>query len=264
MRWKKETVFFLPVMMKTKVTCGLWPCTELQARLISLHHHSLLLQKTPLFQKSRVVGVLRNLIHLIWKLNSKPGLCARADADRARKHGMEEYISADPCKFDHHNLFKSLQTLTLDFRLSDPYCSLVSGESLSHLDFRDFKRDFIFTGLVQSGTTICSGWILRPIWCSRLLSTFGVPWWPAGSVRAWTHDWSDPNTLLVCVLRIPCARQQVRHVWISISHLTINVFLLSDSLLSKIAYCFGLVNILAVMSCIYIPLKDVPIANKYR
>lgn len=38
---------------------------------------------------------------------------------------MEEYISADPNKFDHHNMFKYLQTLTLDFRLNDPYCSLV-------------------------------------------------------------------------------------------------------------------------------------------
>ncbi|ODM95924.1 Calcium-dependent secretion activator [Orchesella cincta] len=48
----------------------------------------------------------------------------QGDADRARKHGMEEYISADPNKFDHHNMFKYLQTLTLDFRLNDPYCSL--------------------------------------------------------------------------------------------------------------------------------------------
>ncbi|XP_049781313.1 calcium-dependent secretion activator-like [Schistocerca gregaria] len=48
----------------------------------------------------------------------------QGDADRARKHGMEEFISADPCKFDHASLFKMLQTLTLDYRLSDPYCSL--------------------------------------------------------------------------------------------------------------------------------------------
>lgn len=47
------------------------------------------------------------------------------DTDRAKKHGMEEYISADPCKFDHASLFKLLQTLTLDYRLNDPYCSLV-------------------------------------------------------------------------------------------------------------------------------------------
>ncbi|XKL65805.1 hypothetical protein PGB90_009225 [Kerria lacca] len=53
------------------------------------------------------------------------GLCkTQADADRARKHGMEEYISADPCKFDHKSLFKSLLMLTLDYRLCDPYCSM--------------------------------------------------------------------------------------------------------------------------------------------
>jgi len=39
---------------------------------------------------------------------------------------MEEYISADPVKFDHSQFFKVVQTLTLDFRLNDPFCSLVS------------------------------------------------------------------------------------------------------------------------------------------
>ncbi|XP_043508226.1 calcium-dependent secretion activator isoform X3 [Frieseomelitta varia] len=48
----------------------------------------------------------------------------QGDADRAKKHGMEDYISADPCKFDHHSLFKFLQNLMLDYRLNDPYCSL--------------------------------------------------------------------------------------------------------------------------------------------
>jgi hypothetical protein len=38
---------------------------------------------------------------------------------------MEEYISADPVKFDHSLLFKLVQTLTLDFRLNDPFASLV-------------------------------------------------------------------------------------------------------------------------------------------
>ncbi|KAJ8941879.1 hypothetical protein NQ318_001732 [Aromia moschata] len=47
-----------------------------------------------------------------------------ADADRARKHGMEDFISADPCQFDHASLFKVLQNLTLEYRLNDPYCSL--------------------------------------------------------------------------------------------------------------------------------------------
>ena len=49
-----------------------------------------------------------------------------AEADRARKHGMEEFIAADPITFDHHALFKELQTLSLDWRLNDPFASLVS------------------------------------------------------------------------------------------------------------------------------------------
>ncbi|XP_065165324.1 calcium-dependent secretion activator isoform X3 [Atheta coriaria] len=48
----------------------------------------------------------------------------QGDADRARKHGMEDFISADPCTFEHATLFKLLQNLTLEFRLNDPYCSL--------------------------------------------------------------------------------------------------------------------------------------------
>ncbi|XP_019873010.2 calcium-dependent secretion activator isoform X3 [Aethina tumida] len=48
----------------------------------------------------------------------------QGDADRARKHGMEDFISADPCQFDHASMFKILQNLTLEYRLSDPYCSL--------------------------------------------------------------------------------------------------------------------------------------------
>lgn len=52
-------------------------------------------------------------------------LVSFADADRARKHGMEDFISADPCQFDHANLFRLLQNLTLEYRLNDPYCSLV-------------------------------------------------------------------------------------------------------------------------------------------
>lgn len=48
------------------------------------------------------------------------------DMDRSKKTGFDEYIQSDPCKFDHNDLFKMLQTATLDFRLSDPYCSLVN------------------------------------------------------------------------------------------------------------------------------------------
>ncbi|KAI1285895.1 Calcium-dependent secretion activator [Halotydeus destructor] len=48
----------------------------------------------------------------------------QGDADRARKHGMDEYISSDPCKFNHHELLKLLQSETLKYRLNDPFCSL--------------------------------------------------------------------------------------------------------------------------------------------
>ncbi|GAU94345.1 hypothetical protein RvY_06135-2 [Ramazzottius varieornatus] len=48
----------------------------------------------------------------------------QGDADKARKHGMDEFIQADPCQFDHADLFKILQTLTLDYRLNDMFASL--------------------------------------------------------------------------------------------------------------------------------------------
>ncbi|CAF2474724.1 unnamed protein product [Rotaria sp. Silwood2] len=46
------------------------------------------------------------------------------DSDRSKKLGFDEHIQSDPCKFDHHDLFRALQTATLDYRLNDPYCSL--------------------------------------------------------------------------------------------------------------------------------------------
>lgn len=48
------------------------------------------------------------------------------DTDRGQKHGMEEFISANPCKFDHAFLFQLLQRQTLDHRLNDSYSCLVS------------------------------------------------------------------------------------------------------------------------------------------
>lgn len=52
------------------------------------------------------------------------------DADRAQKHGMDEFISANPCSFDHASLFEMVQRLTLDHRINDTFCSLVSGAVL--------------------------------------------------------------------------------------------------------------------------------------
>jgi hypothetical protein len=37
---------------------------------------------------------------------------------------MEEFISADPCKMNHHTMFQVLQAKTLKYRLNDPFCSL--------------------------------------------------------------------------------------------------------------------------------------------
>ncbi|XP_062825736.1 calcium-dependent secretion activator 1 isoform X6 [Anolis carolinensis] len=46
------------------------------------------------------------------------------DADRAQKHGMDEFISSNPCNFDHAALFEMVQRLTLDHRLNDSYSCL--------------------------------------------------------------------------------------------------------------------------------------------
>ncbi|XP_035825527.1 calcium-dependent secretion activator 1 isoform X6 [Aplysia californica] len=48
----------------------------------------------------------------------------QGDADRARKHGLDEFVIANPCNFEHHELFSILQTLTLDYRLGDAYTCL--------------------------------------------------------------------------------------------------------------------------------------------
>uniref|UniRef100_A0A8C5CW56 Calcium-dependent secretion activator 1-like n=1 Tax=Gadus morhua TaxID=8049 RepID=A0A8C5CW56_GADMO len=58
----------------------------------------------------------------VQKLNSKGGASAQMDA--AQKHGMDEFISANPCSFDHAALFEMVQRLTLDHRLNDTFCCL--------------------------------------------------------------------------------------------------------------------------------------------
>ncbi|XP_026787320.1 calcium-dependent secretion activator 1 isoform X12 [Pangasianodon hypophthalmus] len=71
----------------------------------------------------------------VQKLNSKGGASAQMDApisqfsglkdaDRAQKHGMDEFISANPCNFDHASLFEMVQRLTLDHRLNDNFACL--------------------------------------------------------------------------------------------------------------------------------------------
>ncbi|XP_050978412.1 calcium-dependent secretion activator 1 isoform X6 [Labeo rohita] len=67
----------------------------------------------------------------VQKLNAKGGTAPQLDApisqfyaDRAQKHGMDEFISANPCNFDHSSLFEIVQRLTLDHRLNDSYSCL--------------------------------------------------------------------------------------------------------------------------------------------
>ena len=57
-----------------------------------------------------------------------------ADTDKARKHGLDEFVQASPSKFDHHDLFNLLQRLTLEFRLADQYTSLVCPAHHYHCD----------------------------------------------------------------------------------------------------------------------------------
>ncbi|XP_072003106.1 calcium-dependent secretion activator 2 isoform X7 [Engystomops pustulosus] len=45
-------------------------------------------------------------------------------ADRGQRHGMDEFISANPCRYDHASLFKVLQLQTLEHRLNDSYSCL--------------------------------------------------------------------------------------------------------------------------------------------
>ena len=47
------------------------------------------------------------------------------DADKARKHGLDEFVHASPSKFDHHEFFSLLQKMTLDYRLNDQFTCLV-------------------------------------------------------------------------------------------------------------------------------------------
>uniref|UniRef100_A0AAY4C3U4 Calcium-dependent secretion activator 1-like n=1 Tax=Denticeps clupeoides TaxID=299321 RepID=A0AAY4C3U4_9TELE len=63
----------------------------------------------------------------VQKLNSKGGAAAQMDApisQFSQKHGMDEFISANPCSFDHATLFELVQHFTLDHRLNDSFASL--------------------------------------------------------------------------------------------------------------------------------------------
>ncbi|XP_044136211.1 calcium-dependent secretion activator 2 isoform X2 [Bufo gargarizans] len=49
---------------------------------------------------------------------------SQPNTDRGQRHGMDEFISANPCRYDHASLFKVLQKQTLEHRLNDSYSCL--------------------------------------------------------------------------------------------------------------------------------------------
>ncbi|XP_026162435.1 calcium-dependent secretion activator 1 isoform X5 [Mastacembelus armatus] len=66
----------------------------------------------------------------VQKLNSKGGASAQMDApisqfyaDRAQKHGMDEFISANPCSFDHASLFEMGWFSPGQVFVLDEYCA---------------------------------------------------------------------------------------------------------------------------------------------
>ncbi|XP_067228920.1 calcium-dependent secretion activator 1 isoform X8 [Chanodichthys erythropterus] len=66
----------------------------------------------------------------VQKLNSKSGAAAQMDApisqfyaDRAQKHGMDEFISANPCSFDHASLFEMGWFSPGQVFVLDEYCA---------------------------------------------------------------------------------------------------------------------------------------------
>jgi len=78
-------------------------------------------------QTSKLVGSSQVVSSLLNGGSKKSGGRSSSAVDvadqRARKHGMDEFISADPCKFQHNHLFRYLQTETLHYRLNDQFCS---------------------------------------------------------------------------------------------------------------------------------------------
>uniref|UniRef100_A0A8C0EV07 Calcium-dependent secretion activator 1 n=1 Tax=Bubo bubo TaxID=30461 RepID=A0A8C0EV07_BUBBB len=68
--------------------------------------------------------MLHTVYFFLLYLSTKMSYISLNDADRAQKHGMDEFISSNPCNFDHASLFEMVQRLTLDHRLNDSYSCL--------------------------------------------------------------------------------------------------------------------------------------------
>ena len=58
-------------------------------------------------------------------MNSPVNSNIYTDIDKARRHGLAEFVQSSPERFDHNALFKMLQRMTLDYRLKDRYTCLV-------------------------------------------------------------------------------------------------------------------------------------------
>lgn len=106
---------------------------------------------------------------------------------------MEDFISADPCTFDHASLFKVLQNLTLEYRLNDPYCSLVMTKELAGL--KGIINHKNVSGMVQPGASFCLGRILRKVRSKRLLQTSLLFVRSPRQSREKHHDRSDVDPL---------------------------------------------------------------------
>jgi len=68
---------------------------------------------------------------------------------------MEEFIAADPVTADHHSLFSDLQKWSLDWRLKDPFASLVRKNQIINLG------QSIITSLLNSEITIFRDGLLQ-------------------------------------------------------------------------------------------------------
>lgn len=142
------------------------------------------------------------------------------DADRAQKHGMDEFISANPCSFDHASLFEMVQRLTLDHRLNDTFCCLVRGLLIRVYVAWGWSCWLICgniihmcvcacAGMVQPRPGVCLGWVLCQERSSRLSQTSVLPAWSTGKSRKRGYYWPHSSSLQLCFLCLPCPWEQV-------------------------------------------------------
>ena len=74
-----------------------------------------------------------------------------------RKHGMEEFIGADPIVFDHALLFKRLQSFSLEWRLQDS----ASKSSIQRFEITEKAPTRAFSWLKAATTAFTFKTLLR-------------------------------------------------------------------------------------------------------